>query len=423
MTTPESPSASAQALPRADQRVIDAIYRVSGFMSEVTDLKRLLTLIMQESEDIMDSEASACMLYDREADELFFEVALGEKAEEVKSIRLKRGSGFAGICLAEGKTLVSNDAQRDQRHYAQADRKSEFVTRNLIAIPMRYRGEIVGVLEVLNKRHGRDYDDQDTRIMEIIADQAAMAIVNARLVEESIQRERLAAIGVAVSGIAHHLKNIIISFKGPLSIIRMGIHSDKIDMVKEILPVMDRGTRRMEQSVREMLDYSKERQPEYEPGNVNALLLEVMDEMRAHAEQHDVELRDETDAAVPDAMLDKYRLHDAVLNLVGNAIDAHGDHPQGAYVALRSHYNERARSIRVDVEDNGPGMTPDVLEKIFNPFFSTKGSKGTGLGLAVAQKVAEESGGTLEATSTPGQGTCFSLRLPLRPVESAGSEA
>ena len=407
---------------RGNQRVIDAIYRVSGFMSEVTDLKRLLTLIMQVSEEVMDSEASACMLYDSETDELFFEVALGEKAEEVKSIRLKRGSGFAGICLAEGKTLVSNDAQRDQRHYVQADKQSTYVTRNLIAIPMRYRGDIVGVLEVLNKRNDQAYDELDMRIMEIIADQAAMAIVNARLIEESIQRERLAAIGVAVSGIAHHLKNIIISFKGPLSIINMALQSGKYELIVQIAPVMQRGATRMEQSVKEMLDYSKEREPEREPGNLNDLAREVADEMRATAEQKGVTLRCALDEAISDSLLDKFRLHDAVLNLVGNAVDAHGENPQDGWVEIRTQYNERAGMLRIEVVDNGPGIPDEILKKICTPFFSTKGSKGTGLGLAVVQKVAEENGGALDIASEVGKGTTFSMRLPFLAAPATDKE-
>ena len=394
-------------------RRVDALSRVSSFMSEVTDLRRLLTLIMQETERVMDSEASACMLYDETTDELYFEVATGEKADEVKSIRLKRGQGFGGICLAEGKTLVVNNAQEDTRHDSRADSKSQFVTRNLVATPMRHHGETIGVLEVLNKTGGRDYDEGDEKILGILADQAAIAIVNARLVERNIQRERLAAIGIAVSGVAHHLKNLITTMRPSLALIREGAAAQNLQTVATMVPILDRGTQRMEQSVREMLAYSKDRKPELESGNLNDLVREIVEECRTRATQRAIDLRMELDSAIGESGLDKIRFHDAILNIVGNAIEAHPDGATGPYVLVRTRLGQHGTTYAIEIEDNGPGIDAETLTKIFQPFFSTKGSKGTGLGLAVAQKVAEENGGTLTARSVVGQGTVFAFRLPI----------
>lgn len=392
---------------------MDTLLRVGSFMNEVTDLNRLLTQIMNESEQVMESLASACMLYDETSDELYFEVATGSAAAGVKTIRLKRGTGIAWECLEKRQTLIVNNPYEDGRFYKAADEKSKFTTRNMVATPMMFRGEIIGVLEVLNRKEG-DYDDQDGKILQIVADQAAMAIANARLVERSIQRERLAAIGLAVSGIAHHLKNIILSIKGPLGLIRMGLKAKKIDLISETLPIMERGSARMEQSVKEMLDYSKDREPELEQGNIGDLLREVTGACRTRAEQHGVELREQIPTDLPDSYLDKYRFHDALLNMLGNAIEAHGPEvPPDAFVEVRARQSQNGVLFVVEIEDNGPGIPSDVLRRIFQPFFSTKGAQGTGLGLAVAQKVAEENGGTLYAESEPGKGTTFTLTLPI----------
>ena len=159
-----------------EQRIIDTLYRVAGFTKEVTDLNRLLTMIMNESERVMESEASSCMLYDETTDELYFEVALGEKAEDIKTMRLKRGTGIAWKCLEESRTLTVNDVQHEKSHYAQADEKARFVTRNLVATPMIDEGQIIGVLEVLNKRGDVPYDEQDAKILSIVAEWAGVAI-------------------------------------------------------------------------------------------------------------------------------------------------------------------------------------------------------------------------------------------------------
>lgn len=408
-----SPAGLEPGVPSHQQRVIDTLHRVTTFMNEVTDLKRLLTHIMEESKQAMDSEASSCMLYDDATDELYFEVALGEKGDEVKSIRLKRGQGIGGTCLAEGHTLVVNDAQSDDRHDRRADQKATFVTRNLVATPMRCYGKIIGVLEVLNKRDNESFNSEDVKILEVIADQAGMAITNARLVELSFQRERLAAVGFAVSGIAHHLKNIILGIKAPLGLIRMGYQVQNTKLVAEALPIIERASSRMEQSVREMLAYSKDRKPELQKGNLNTFVRDLIQETVDRAAEKGILLLSDLDERIQESGLDGARLHDAVLNLVGNAIEAHREDGAGRYVKVRTRLGQGNTVHILEVEDNGPGIPPDILKNIFEPFFSTKGSKGTGLGLAIARKVAEENGGSLTARSQLGAGATFSFRLPI----------
>ncbi|HNY28822.1 MAG TPA: ATP-binding protein [Candidatus Sumerlaeota bacterium] len=407
------PSGRETGVPSHQQRVIDTLHRVTTFMNEVTDLKRLLTHIMEESKQAMDSEASSCMLYDDATDELYFEVALGEKGDEVKSIRLKRGQGIGGTCLAEARTLVVNDAQSDDRHDRRADQKATFVTRNLVATPMRCYGKIIGVLEVLNKRDNESFNADDVKILEVIADQAGMAITNARLVELSIQRERLAAVGFAVSGIAHHLKNIILGIKAPLGLIRMGYQGQNTKLVAEALPIIERASSRMEQSVREMLAYSKDRKPELQKGNLNVFIHDLVQETTDRAAERGILLLTDLDERIQESGVDSIRLHDAVLNLIGNAIEAHREEGEGRYIKVRTRLGQNKTVHILEVEDNGPGISPDILKNIFEPFFSTKGSRGTGLGLAIARKVAEENGGSLTARSQLGAGATFSFRLPI----------
>lgn len=409
-----SPPSQSPAPRSYEQRVIDALYRVANFMGQVTDLHRLLTLIMEETKAVMDSEASSCILYDEEQEELYFEVALGDKADKVKQVRIKRSDrSFVTACLDERRCLIVNDVKMDKRHFTKADETSSFITRNLIASPMIHQDRIIGVLEVLNRREGLPYDEQDGRIMDILADQAAIAIVNARLFERGIQRERLAAVGTAVSGVAHHLKNIIQTIKGSVGLVRMSVEMNRPSIISDCLPVLMRGTDRMEQSVKEMLAYSKGREPEYEACNMGDLLREIIEESRALAEQRGVELRCDLADALPDSFLDRQRLHDALLNLVGNAIEAHGNHPEGAWVEARARRSRDGSLFQITVVDNGSGIPEEIRKKIFQPFFSTKGSKGTGLGLAIAQKVAEENGGSLTLESEMGKGTQFTFRIPV----------
>ncbi|MFH0794308.1 MAG: GAF domain-containing sensor histidine kinase [bacterium] len=413
-------------VPEADQKsVIDALFRVNRFLSEVTDLHRLLELVMEESKQVAGAEASSLILYDKDTDELFFEVALGEKGEAVKLIRLAMGQGIAGACALSRQTIVVDDCAKDDRHYKKADETSEFTTRNLIATAMVRQGRLIGVLEVLNKRKeaGGKFTEQDVKVLEFFSDQAAIAIENAQLVQANIASERLAAVGQAVAGISHYVKNILAGIKGSSSLVEYALAQGNINMVEEIWPVLQRSNQKIGALVQDMLTYSKERKPELALGNMNQVLEDIVNMCQESARDNQVELESELDSKITPSMFDGTRVHDAVLNLVNNACDACKD-IGGAKVRVVSVFHEADRMIEIRVEDNGTGIPENIQRKIFEPFFSTKGSKGTGLGLAVTRKIIEEHEGTIALHSEEGVGTTFTIHLPfIEPrIEGDGGE-
>ncbi|MDI6782782.1 MAG: GAF domain-containing protein, partial [bacterium] len=115
------------------ERKVQTLYRVNDFMASVTDLTKLLTLIMQESKDIVDAEASSLLLYDQKTDELYFDIAKGGKEEEIKQIRLKMGEGIAGIVAKTRKEMVVQDVKKDRRFAQRVDKATKFETRNILA--------------------------------------------------------------------------------------------------------------------------------------------------------------------------------------------------------------------------------------------------------------------------------------------------
>jgi two-component system, NtrC family, sensor kinase len=162
-----------------------------------------------------------------------------------------------------------------------------------------------------------------------------------------------------------------------------------------------------------MLAVSREREPEREEVNLNELIGQILTDSRTHADKSGVRLEAELDTGIAPMQLDPSRMHDSILNLVGNAIEALEEHGiEDGLVRVRSARSEDGKKIVVEVEDNGPGMPPEIQAKIFEPFFSTKGSRGTGLGLAVVHKTIEEHGGKLTLESEIGRGTTFRIELP-----------
>ena len=161
-----------------------------------------------------------------------------------------------------------------------------------------------------------------------------------------------------------------------------------------------------------MLNFSKEREPSIQTIDAVKLIEDVLEIVKGRLTERGITLMFVPPVSFPPMMCDPEGIHRALLNIVGNAIDAIEDQPVARIeVALR--FTEDGQWVELDVTDNGPGIPADKVEEIFKPFVSTKGNRGTGLGLPVSRKVLREHGGDLTAEGLP-DGSRFRLRLPLR---------
>jgi len=394
------------------RRAVEAMYRVHAFISAITDLDSLLEYITVESQIVAGAEASSIILYDADRNDLYFHVALGESGDQERlkrEVRLKLGQGIAGATAESRQSINVTNAQEDVRFYRPADAATNFRTRNLLAVPMLDRDRLVGVLEVLNKVDGGDFTTLDMRVMEMFSGLAATAITNARLVEEKIKTERLAAIGQAVTGLSHYTKNIVSGLNSSAELIEMGLEKSNLDVLIKTWPVFKRSTRRITHFVQDMLSFSKPREPYRERFDLAELLDEVMESFRDLFHRKDIAVTLSLDGVREPVYAEPVSLHRCILNLITNAADAVPEAGGRIAISARAHGDGQ---IEISVEDNGPGVPPDVLPRIFDPFFSTKGAKGTGLGLAITQKIILEHGGELSVGQSSLGGAAFRILLP-----------
>jgi PAS domain S-box-containing protein len=240
-----------------------------------------------------------------------------------------------------------------------------------------------------------------------------------RLEKELVHAERLAAVGQTVAGLAHGIKNILHGLKGGSYLVDIGIEKDKPDKLRTGWDMIQRNIGRTADLVMDLLSYAKEREPEYERCRPNEIAEDVGSLVAEEAEKNDISIQLDLDPAVDEVVMDPRTIHTVLLNLVSNAVDACiFDENTGKQWQVRIGTARAGDGlIRFSVSDTGSGMSEEVREKLFTSFFSTKGHRGTGLGLLVTRKLVEEHGGKIDVGSTPGKGTTFTVQLPERPAE------
>ena len=280
-------------------------------------------------------------------------------------------------------------------------RETSIVARNGEHIPVRFSGTI---LHEKNRMMGIVAFFNDLREIKLLE-------------KELVSAERLAAIGQTVAGMAHGIKNILHGLKGGSYIVNIGINEGQTEKLKTGWQMVQRNIDRTSDLVQDLLSYSKEREPEFRPCFPNEIADDVCELMKEVAGENDVAIVKKFSESIGEEAMDSRTIHRCLLNLVSNAIDAcrYDDSITKTHCVTVSTALESDNFIRFDVSDNGSGMTEEVKEKIFGSFFSTKGSQGTGLGLLVSRKLIEEHGGTIDVTSQLGEGTTFTVRLPIKP--------
>lgn len=232
--------------------------------------------------------------------------------------------------------------------------------------------------------------------------------------QELLKAERLAGIGQTVATLAHSIKNIIGGLKGGMFVLEKGIELNNRKYLHEGWRMIRGNVDKIKNLSLDLLNYAKERTPDYEMCDPNEPLREVFQLMLPRAEECHVELKMELCEELPRVMLDPEGIHCCLLNLVTNALEAClGPEctKKEKKVILRSSKAD-GWGVEYQVTDNGGGMDEATRDKIFKGFYSTKGSKGTGLGLMITQKIINEHGGVITVESEKGKGSTFTIRLP-----------
>lgn len=246
--------------------------------------------------------------------------------------------------------------------------------------------------------------------------QSLEAMVEAKT-RELLQAERLAAIGQTVATLAHSIKNIIGGLKGGMFVLEKGMELGKREYLQEGWRMVRGNVEKINNLALDLLNYAGERSLRLQPTDPNEPLRDVFQLMEQKAAANGVVLKMELSPDLPAVRIDAESIHCCLLNLVTNALDACTEAPacEGAREILLRSRKSPDGAIEYEVRDNGCGMDAETRERVFRCFFTTKGTRGTGLGLMITQKIVGEHGGSITLDSQKGKGTRFTIRLPISP--------
>ena len=329
--------------------------------------------------------------------------------------------------LRENQGVLVANAQTDARFSGGASIHKHHI-REVICVPMKGRREVLGVLFldtqsslkqfVAGGSETGKFNEDHLQLASAIAHQAAIAVEESRYHQALVNAERLAAVGQTIAALSHHIKNIMQGVRFGSDMVRTAMTDHDTDLLAKGWRLVEKNQARIDHLILDMLSYSKEREPAIEPTDLNKLCEDALETVRGRATDRNVELEWRAGAGVAAVPCDPDGILQAVLNIVSNAVDAVEDRP-GAKVAMQTLLELDGAWAKVIVLDNGPGIPADKIEDVFKPFVSTKGSRGTGLGLPVSRKILREHGGDILVQSVAEKGTKFTLRLPMKSAFAA----
>ena len=410
---PEAPS------PDVNSSVHASLLKISEALGSNLELASVLQTILDLTLQQMHAQQGSILLFDEHQDRLQMLASTGLPDEIVQKGYIQRKGSIAEWVIENNQPIVMNNEARKGEYHSLDEKRRIF---SAMCVPLRSHGRVLGTINLnrLDESSG-EFQPGDLELMVILTSHAAIFIENSRLHEDNLNAARLAAIGQTVAGISHCIKNMLTGVRGGMSLIEMASSSRSWERLDKGHNILNRNIERIASVILDMLDYSKERQPRKGCVSLVSLVEEVMGTVQSEAEMRQVRLEKRLDPDVKMVEVDAQQLFRCLLNLLHNAIDAT---PKGGTVWVGSEQKANQAilnrlsdpsakgAVIIRVGDTGSGVSAEDGKNLFEPFFSTKGSKGTGLGLAVTRKIVEEHGGRIEVDSEPDEPAVFAIYLP-----------
>jgi signal transduction histidine kinase len=323
--------------------------------------------------------------------------------------------------LTEKIALVSQNLTQDLR-FQDSDSIRIHNLNAIIVVPLMKDDKVIGMLYIDGHDILHPFGRQDVAFAAAVANELALCIENVRLQNELIQSERMAAIGLTMSNLAHNIKNLLALNQNSVDLLGMQLKAlEDIKIDKSWRYILQSFTRINNLAIN-MLAFAKEQEMDLKPVPINKIILANREVIESSLGSKGIELELILSDANPRWIMDAHQFHRVLLNLVVNAIDA-VKHKSGGKITIATALDELRDLLSVSVSDNGIGIAQDRINRIFELFYTTKGTGGTGLGLPMVQKFVEKMGGTISVQSGVDVGSTFTMTFPKGTPSNSGNKA
>jgi signal transduction histidine kinase len=403
---------------------LERLLEVVRGLTTAPDLESFLQTVINEATELTNSELSSILEYDEAAEELRFLAMHWFQRDLLRPMGVPLEGSAAGWVYRRGQPLIIQDAKMDQRHFKVVDRVTKHETNSLVAVPLTVRGEVVGVLEALNKKDHAHYTEEDLTILETLGALAAQAMQNFSLQKkvrdtgvELAELERLKTDFIAIA--SHELRTPLGLILGHATFLREMAATQYAEQLDMII----RNATKLKEIVENLSDVDNVQKGAARVRNqkvsmariVEDVILTFQDEARAR----NITLQSKLGDSPFYLDADEVKLGIALSNLVKNAVQFT---EPGGNVTVK--VEEEDRYIQVSVIDDGIGITSKDLPRVFERFFQaeshlTRRYGGMGLGLAVAKAMIEIHNGRIWAESEEGKGSTFIFLLPVEQTQKS----
>ena len=402
------------------------LYQLAATFGSSFDVDQVLEIVMDLVFEHVKADRGIILLIDPKTEQLIPKVARTREEDERADPNdtnhrapdtIQASRTIVNHVLNTGEGVLSSNAMADKR-FSKGKSVHNLGIRSALCVPIKARkliekggDEVTGVIYIDSSVKNYTYAPDQLRLLTAIGLQAGLALQNAKLYQAGLQAERLAAIGETTAALSHSIKNILQALRGGADVVEMGLKGNNLTQSAKGWRIVDRNLNKIYNLTLNLLAYSRPREPKLEMVNPKALINECIELLATAATEKGVMVVADVDETQPAIPLDPSGMHQVLMNLLSNALDAVA--PRNGLIQIVCRYNEEQRETTIEVIDNGTGIDPSMMAHMFELFHSTKGNRGTGLGLAVAKKIVDEHEGSIAVRSTPGEGTTFTIHVPV----------
>src|SRR5690554_4580292 len=370
----------------------ERLIEISRQLNSTLDLGALLNRIVHAATELTGTEEASILLVDPATGELRFEAASNLSGSAMAAIPVPMEGSLAGWVATHGVPELVEDARSDSRWFANVDKRLSFTTRNLLAVPMKLQDTVIGVVEAINKRDDEPWTQDDVETLITLANQAAIAIQNARLFQQSD----------FIAEMVHELRTPLAALHASATLLQRPTLPEPAR--QEIASTLQAETERLTQMTNDFLDLARlesgRTRLEQRSFELLSLVSECVELVSPQAAERGVTIAVHGSALTVTG--DREKIKQVLLNLLTNAIKYNREY---GHIACQIARHDNQQVATVSVQDTGHGLSEEERRSVFEKFFrapsTARSTTGTGLGLSIARRIVEAHGCEIWVDSEP----------------------